>query len=155
MIELIRQIRARLYCLAKPCDISHLTKSGWLKLQDTDIFVKWNIYSRVLTKESLNSVYPFLYINLSQKGKLRIQFFLSDFWYHMVLLGSVNGPLPGICPPLWEPRASWGRIGSWWRGIVRRAWSLARSRSCTWTRWWSRSCFRRPSWQRTTRSRRS
>ncbi len=29
--------------VAKTCDISHLTKSGWPKLQETGMFVKYNI----------------------------------------------------------------------------------------------------------------
>ncbi len=46
--------RARLHCLKKPCDISHLTKSGWVQLQETAMFIIYFVY-RVLIKESINN----------------------------------------------------------------------------------------------------
>ncbi len=39
------QLRARLDCLTKPSDISHLTKSGPPKLQNSAIFAKYHIWN--------------------------------------------------------------------------------------------------------------
>ncbi len=44
-------VRQSKRALAKPCDISHLTKSGRPKLQNTGIFVKYTVMFRVLIKK--------------------------------------------------------------------------------------------------------